>query len=138
MPSTFDQTVRCAIARRKLFVTETGIVGLGPLSIQPGDHIYLLPGAKTPFVLRRVDNCFKVIGDCYAQGLMNGGAMLEWRDVFLASKCKNSRTELQKGLNSRSTSLKMVKNALGIWKRERTMQTIKADFTWAKDWVYLV
>ncbi|CAG8976194.1 hypothetical protein HYALB_00009507 [Hymenoscyphus albidus] len=73
-----------------LFITRKGYIGLGPLKTQLGDEVYILRGGKPSFILckavfRKVlrgiqcigdsnRQCFEVIGDCYAHGLMDGGA----------------------------------------------------------------
>lgn len=58
---------------RRLFATEAGYLGLGPVSIQQGDQIWLFKGGRVPFVLRPVENgCYKLIGETYVHGVMNG------------------------------------------------------------------
>lgn len=47
-------------------------VGLVPFNAQLGDSICVLPGASTPFVLRREGDTFRFVGDCYIHGLMDG------------------------------------------------------------------
>jgi hypothetical protein len=110
------------------FRHKTGIVGLGPLNIQLGDHIYLLPGAKTPFVLRQhrsgTASQFEVVGDCHAHGLMNGEAIRELRDIlFHAPK------------PSWSEKLKRVTNSLWRGNKERAVQALNA---WEKGRIHLV
>ena len=62
---------------RRLFRTANGFVGVGPLSIQPGDQIWVIQDSKFPFILRPVERAekeraFKVVGECYVHGFMNG------------------------------------------------------------------
>lgn len=58
---------------RALFRTKGGFLGLGPLSAQVGDQVWLLKGARTPFILRPVGECFQLVGECYVHGIMYGG-----------------------------------------------------------------
>lgn len=41
------------LGSRRVFVTGSGLLGLGPLSAEVGDEIWVLEGGKTPLVLRR-------------------------------------------------------------------------------------
>lgn len=50
-----------------------GHLGLGPLSMKEGDEIYVLPGSRTPFVLRpTTTKKYQLIGDCFVHGAMDG------------------------------------------------------------------
>ncbi|KAH7064141.1 heterokaryon incompatibility protein-domain-containing protein [Paraphoma chrysanthemicola] len=58
---------------RRLFTTETGYLGLGPVSLQKGDQVWLFKGGRLPLVLRPVESgCFRLIGETYVHGVMNG------------------------------------------------------------------
>lgn len=47
------------------------LLGLGPEVIRKGDIIYILFGAKVPYILRKVaDRSYKVVGDIYVFGLI--------------------------------------------------------------------
>ncbi len=61
----------------RFFCTREGFMGLGPLSLEAGDSIWLIPGSEVLFVLREnpVTNRFELIGDCYVHGLMHGEAV---------------------------------------------------------------
>lgn len=61
----------------RLFRTEHGLLGLGPLSLQEGDEVWVLPGATVPIVLRKTSkiNRYRVVGDSYVHGLMHGEAL---------------------------------------------------------------
>jgi hypothetical protein len=39
------------------------------------DKVWIIPGARTPFVLRQKDTRYQLVGECYVHGLMNGEAM---------------------------------------------------------------
>ncbi|CAG7565946.1 unnamed protein product [Fusarium equiseti] len=58
----------------RLFVTDTGYVGLGGNGISPGDKLYILHQGRTPFVLRQSGSRFRLISECYVDGLMTGEA----------------------------------------------------------------
>jgi hypothetical protein len=61
---------------RRPFMSTQGYVGLGPASIQSGDIICVLLGAKVPYIFRAVDGGgFKLIGEAYCDGIMDGEIM---------------------------------------------------------------
>ncbi len=80
--------------KRKFFFTKKKFFGLGPGALQTGDFIAVLLGADVPFVVREVpedgeeseelrrmqnqpipmDRKFRLIGECYVNGLMQGQA----------------------------------------------------------------
>lgn len=62
---------------RSLVNTRDGMIGLVPQSAQKGDEIYLLFGGQVFYVLRLVRDHYRLVGECYIHGLMNGEA-LEW------------------------------------------------------------
>lgn len=69
-PSPFYASIRRATDGRVFFVTETGIMGLGPASMQQKDEVHIFPGGRTHFVLRRVATLsptdrYKLVGDCF-------------------------------------------------------------------------
>lgn len=76
----FANTVRFAHWGRRLFMTDSGYLGLGPATARPGDHVYIVQGAKTPFVLRETaseatgttSRMLNVVGEAYVDGLMYG------------------------------------------------------------------
>ncbi|KAK8017278.1 hypothetical protein PG991_008354 [Apiospora marii] len=73
----FDVVFKTLAVRRKAFWATNGNMGWGPLDTQPGDDIHVLPGGRTPFILRRATDehgieVFRLIGDCYLQEAMDG------------------------------------------------------------------
>ncbi len=59
-----------------LFRTAKGFLGYGPVSTQPGDEVWILPGATVPFVLRKTSKCrYCIVGDTYVHGVMQGEAL---------------------------------------------------------------
>ncbi|KAF5844197.1 hypothetical protein GGP41_004962 [Bipolaris sorokiniana] len=90
-----ERSVSIATLSRRLICGD-GLIGLGPADMAVGDELFLLPGGKTPFVLRPLGDkcwggksrCFKyeIIGDCYLDGWMDGGAKVssrEWVDIVI-------------------------------------------------------
>ncbi|KAI0873283.1 heterokaryon incompatibility protein-domain-containing protein [Hypoxylon argillaceum] len=81
--------VKISTASRKMFVSASGHLGLGPftcgLALPREDRLFVFPGGKTPFVLRYVgmrhvpglgmQPCHELIGDCYLHGFMDGEGM---------------------------------------------------------------
>jgi hypothetical protein len=60
----------------RMFRTTNHYLGLGPISSSLGDEVWILKGARTPFVLRRrKDGRHQVIGECYVHGIMHGEAV---------------------------------------------------------------
>jgi hypothetical protein len=61
---------------RNLVGTSNGFLGLAPANARQGDYVYILLGCNVPVILRLTGGgSFKVIGECYIQGLMDGEAM---------------------------------------------------------------
>ena len=84
----YDQAMQITTLQRRFFITGEGFMGTGPLATQPGDRITILFGGDVPFLLRKdpdgdmLDNtaggssaCWKLIGDCYIHGIMDGEIM---------------------------------------------------------------
>lgn len=49
---------------RRIFATDHSL-GFGPTEVEDWDEVWMLEGATTPFVLRRVSGRYKLIGACY-------------------------------------------------------------------------
>lgn len=60
---------------RRLFVTDNGYIGLGPVKMRKGDQICILYGCSVPIVLRKVSGGVTLVGDAYLHGLMDGEAL---------------------------------------------------------------
>lgn len=65
---------------RRLFRTDKGFLGLGPDSVRAGDQVWILAGARVPFVLRDVStehgpDSFELVGESYVHGIMQGEAV---------------------------------------------------------------
>lgn len=60
---------------RKFFTTKKGTIGLGPRSMRPGDLVCILSGCRVPFILRAEGPNFRLVGESYVHGLMEGQAV---------------------------------------------------------------
>ena len=73
----YKMMVRDYCPERKLFKTASGRFGLEPSAMRPGDICCILFGASVPFVIRRCDQAFKLVGECYIHGVMRGEIVAE-------------------------------------------------------------
>lgn len=64
---------------RCVFVTKSGLLGLGPRNARPGDEICLLFGASTPLLLRKQPShsgaIYQLLDEVYCEGMMQGEAL---------------------------------------------------------------
>jgi Heterokaryon incompatibility protein (HET) len=66
------------LVARRIFLTENGLLGLGPQSLMAGDHIFVLFGARMPFLLRPLSLAegssqrYEMVGEAYIHGIMQG------------------------------------------------------------------
>ena len=58
--------------RQSAFLTETGYIGIGHPETVIGDEVHLVQGSDTPFVLRKTDDRYELIGKTYVHGIMDG------------------------------------------------------------------
>ena len=63
---------------KALFTTDDHRFGKGLASIEVDDSVTVLYGGDWPFVLRRVENHFRLVGHCFIEGIMDGEAMEEY------------------------------------------------------------
>lgn len=73
----FSGELQTTCLGRKVFCTARGYVGIGDVTLQPGDRVCVLLGGKIPFVLRPAGNGFRFVGECYVQGIMYGETMTQ-------------------------------------------------------------
>jgi hypothetical protein len=57
------------------FISPEGYVGLAHSRARHSDQICILPGASVPFILRREDDHYLLVGEAYVHGLMKGEAI---------------------------------------------------------------
>jgi len=60
---------------RRLFATAQGYIGLGPCAMQEYDILCVLFGCLVPFVLRPSGERYRLVGECYVHGIMQGEAI---------------------------------------------------------------
>ncbi|ERF74958.1 hypothetical protein EPUS_05166 [Endocarpon pusillum Z07020] len=78
------------------FDTVRGHIGVCPISAMPGDQLSVFLGCDSPLLIRPAkDGQFKVVGECYVQGLMCNEALLgplpgHFRRVTRLDKASNS------------------------------------------------
>jgi hypothetical protein len=60
------------INRKFAHTAEHGYIGLMPRRAEVDDLIYVLHGGQVPFVLRKSDEAYTFIGECYVHGIMDG------------------------------------------------------------------
>jgi hypothetical protein len=91
---SIGEAIRTSTSGRKFIVTEEGHMGLAPshtaLSYQKPDEIMVIPGGKTPFVLKPVGArhipglgmrlAHEMIGECYLHGFMDGQGMVDFEN----------------------------------------------------------
>lgn len=76
----FQTLARRAMGNRRLFLLDTGEIGLGGHDVQPGDTLCIIAdGGRTPFLLRKAvtksDNTWAFISEAYVRGIMYGEAV---------------------------------------------------------------
>ncbi len=52
---TTCRSFRYGIKRERVFATREGHLGVGPRTIAAGDRIFIVKGARVPFILRNLD-----------------------------------------------------------------------------------
>jgi hypothetical protein len=61
---------------RRLFITGSRRLGLGPAGMMSGDIVAVLYGGNVPYILRRLENDeWHFVGECYLDGYMRGEAL---------------------------------------------------------------
>lgn len=74
--SDVRREMNVTMSRRRLFRTNGGLLGLGPLDLQETDEIWVLAGAYAPIVLRPLANGnWRYLGEAYVHGCMRGEAL---------------------------------------------------------------
>ncbi|KAL5365567.1 heterokaryon incompatibility protein-domain-containing protein [Aspergillus floccosus] len=63
--SAYTRSVWAYARNRRVYRTQSGLLGLGPRSMQPGDSVTALFGGGLPFVLRQSGGSWKLIGATY-------------------------------------------------------------------------
>lgn len=72
--------------RKRLFITNSGYLGMAHESCLQGDLVYLLMGGETPYILRSLGNgTYQFQGYAYVHGIMDGEFLLQ------KFKCQTAR-----------------------------------------------
>lgn len=77
----FLERVKVVVWGRRLIKTKSGFTGLAPEATKKRDIVAILYGLSVPVVLRHIsnaaerDNVFKMIGECFIYGMMDGEAL---------------------------------------------------------------
>lgn len=75
------ELIQYALGRR-FVITKSGHFGLAPPAAEVGDKIALIQGADVPFVIRKTQNAFELVGEAYIDGMMDGKVMDQWQRVL--------------------------------------------------------
>lgn len=84
----YANDLRLIAVNRKFFVTQDGLYGMGPHLLEQGDLRCVLFGADLPFIIRRtgVIEQYRLIGQCYIRGVMDGEVICMWREGLLQTQ----------------------------------------------------
>ncbi|KAJ8109361.1 hypothetical protein ONZ43_g6158 [Nemania bipapillata] len=75
-----EESFRVAYFRRRLFRTARGYFGIALQSIVPGDRVWVLAGARVPFVLKAADaeeGRWRLVSEAYVHGVMHSDALAD-------------------------------------------------------------
>jgi len=72
--NAYKDTLMMTMKDRRVYRTSRGFLGVGPISTQEGDQVWLVRSAHVPFILRQTanDDTFSLIGETYLHGFMHG------------------------------------------------------------------
>jgi hypothetical protein len=70
-------SVTGCLVNRRLFRTKLGYIGVACYDARAGDAIAVFQGGRLPLVVRRKGERWRLIGDCYLHGIMQGEAYNE-------------------------------------------------------------
>jgi hypothetical protein len=79
----FDASHKKWAVERQFCLTEKGMMGLLPFAAKVGDSVGVFAGCRIPYILRASEDEYKIVGDAYLHGMMDGegekkeGEMLE-------------------------------------------------------------
>ena len=94
--SGVHHALKTATASRRFFLSKSGYMGIGPRTTVVGDRVHVFKGGNVPFIVRKdglvtadgdrdisdpsdtpVGDSFRLIGDCFVYGLMDGEAFTQ-------------------------------------------------------------
>jgi Heterokaryon incompatibility protein (HET) len=70
----FAARMAMAVRQRRMMKTQKGFVGLVAGEAMAGDSVVLFQGGQVPLILRWMGTHWKLVGDAYVHGIMNGEA----------------------------------------------------------------
>ncbi|RYP46356.1 hypothetical protein DL768_007419 [Monosporascus sp. mg162] len=71
----FLDAAAAAHSFRGMFTTRSGKVGIGSNDVRMGDSVFVAYGADVPFIIRKGDDGYLFIGECYVRDFMGGEAV---------------------------------------------------------------
>lgn len=82
----FENRMREVKTGRRMFSTKTGLMGMGPKSVQEGDEVWVALGARVPYVVRPVgkgfpERTYRLVGEAFVLGYMDGEVLKEKREM---------------------------------------------------------
>ena len=80
-PLLYQAALGYLAPHRKFFRTKKGFIGLGPRSMRQGDLVCILYGGRVPFILRKEGNHYRLVGESYVHGIMEGEAVTKDNEV---------------------------------------------------------
>ncbi|KAF2833263.1 hypothetical protein CC86DRAFT_399895 [Ophiobolus disseminans] len=83
--AAFEKRMREVKTGRRMFCTKGNLLGMGPKSVREGDEVWVVMGAKVPFVLRPASGLpprtYRLVGEAFVLGYMNGEVLEEKRKL---------------------------------------------------------
>lgn len=73
--TNYNATCTYATTSRRFLATQKGFIGLTSQCTEVGDAVCLFPGIVTPFILRKGQRTWTLVGEAYIHGLMDGEGM---------------------------------------------------------------
>jgi hypothetical protein len=77
----FEVAVQEAHKGRRFCITRDGYMCTAPYNSERGDVVVIFEGFRMPFVLRKSGNDWKLVGDCYVHGIMDGEMIVPVKDI---------------------------------------------------------
>jgi len=93
LAATFVGFSHAASRERIIFVTNEGRLGSAPHAVRYGDLVAIVSGLDMPFVVRKTEASYTLIGPAYVSGLMNGEA---WPEEMTKLHQENLDKDLEK------------------------------------------
>ncbi|KAJ4297489.1 hypothetical protein N0V90_005381 [Kalmusia sp. IMI 367209] len=69
------EALEMCLMYKRVFLTQTGLIGLAPNNIQVGDIVSVFLGGKVPFSLRKKGEWYTLVEETYLHGFMDGEAI---------------------------------------------------------------